>query len=172
MKRNWYAVYTKANQEKRVAALLSKKKIENFLPLNRIVTNQGNKNRIEFEPLIACFVFVYITEAEMVLTKRLNFVLNFVYWLGNPAIIKDAEIENIKHFVNKYTNIKLERTSVSTSGTVRVISIAKNYTGENFITVENPFIKLEVPSLGYNLISEKKEENTDSLVLSAENNLI
>lgn len=172
MKRNWYAVYTKANQEKRVAALLSKKKIENFLPLNHIVINQGNRSRIEFEPLIACFVFVYITEAEIDFIKRLNFVTNFVYWLGSLAIIKDNEIENVRHFVNRYANIKLEKIKVSFSGSVRIMSAGKNFAEENFMNIENSFIQLKVPSLGYILISEIAEENTDALVFSSENNLI
>lgn len=171
MKRNWYAVYTKANQEKRVAALLSKKKVETFLPLNRIVTTQGNKSRMEFEPLIACFVFVCITEAEMEVIKRLNFVLNFVYWLGSPAIIKDVEIDNIKNFIGQYSNIRLEKINVSTNGIVKIISLAKKYSTENFVHTQNSLTTLVVPSLGYSLISEKQVENSGSLEFIVENNL-
>ena len=35
MKKNWYAVYTKAQCEKKVAALLTKKKIENYCHCER-----------------------------------------------------------------------------------------------------------------------------------------
>ena len=34
MQKNWYIIYTKPKCEKKVASLLSKKKIENFLPVH------------------------------------------------------------------------------------------------------------------------------------------
>ena len=96
MNKNWYAVYTKAQCEKKVAALLTKKKIENYCPVNRRILNtQNNRKKIVHEPLFTFFVFVYITPAEMSFVRQTSDVINFVYWLGKPAIIKSAEIEKI-----------------------------------------------------------------------------
>ena len=171
MKRNWYAVYTKASQERRVAALLSKKKIENFIPLNRTVLTQGGKSKIESDPLIAGFVFVLITASEMDIIKGFNYITNFVYWLGEPAIIKDAEIENLKHFTNEYANIKLEKINVSTHGTVRVINSAKNQTND-FKTLQNSIVKLVLPSLGYNLVSEVISEKVEEVSYNFDSNIV
>ena len=172
MKRNWYAVYTKASQEKRVAALLSKKKIENFIPFNRIVSVQGGKDKIESEPLIACFVFVYITEAEMNIIKQFKFIINFVYWLGNPVLIKESEIENLKSFTKEYTDIKLEKINVSTSGTVRIINSAKSTITNDYAPIQSSVVKLVLPSLGYNLISEIAKENMQEFGYNLDNNLV
>ena len=171
MKRNWYAVYTKVSQERRVAALLSKKKIENFIPLNRTVLSQGVKSKIESEPLFSSFVFVYITAAEMDIIKGFNYITNFVYWLGEPAIIKDAEIENLKHFTNEYTSIKLEKINVSTNGTVRIINSAKSQTSD-FKTIQNSIVKLVLPSLGYNLVSEMINEKAEEMSYNLNSNLV
>ena len=171
MKRSWYAVYTKASMEKKVAALLSKKKIENFIPLNRILSVQGGKIKMESIPLFKCFVFVYITEAEVALIKRLYYITNFLYWLGEPAIIKDAEIENLKQFAKEYTDIKLEKISVSTIGTIRVINSAKNLTND-YIVIQNTIVKLVLPSLGYNLISEIPKAKVEEFNYNLNNNFV
>ncbi len=46
MQKNWYIIYTKPKCEKKVAAFLTKKKIENFLPLQwkEITYVQKKKN--------------------------------------------------------------------------------------------------------------------------------
>lgn len=171
MKRNWYAVFTKAAQEKRVVAILTKRKIENFLPLNRISSVQGGKTRVESEPLFKCFVFVYITETEMDLIKRLNFITNFVYWLGETAIFKESEIENLKHFTKEYKDIKLEKINVSTNSIVRVINSSKNITND-FIAIQKSVVKLVLPSLGYILISEISTVNVEDINYKKGGNLI
>ena len=43
MKKNWYAVYTKSRCEKKVSASLTKKKIENYCPLNRVGSPIGGQ---------------------------------------------------------------------------------------------------------------------------------
>ena len=73
MKKNWYAVHTKPHCEKKVAALLSKRKIENYYPVNKIViSSTSNKKKYVYEPLLSCFVFVHITEKEIDTVKAIN----------------------------------------------------------------------------------------------------
>src|SRR5689334_11827491 len=112
MKKNWYAVYTKPRCEKKVSALLSKKKIENYLPLNRVST-PGDRRKVNLEPLFPSYVFVNITELEMATIRQNSDVINFVYWLGRPAVIKDVEVESIQHFLNEHSDVVLEKTAVN-----------------------------------------------------------
>ncbi len=94
--------------ERKVAALLSKKKIESFCPHNRVITGNGNKRKMVYEPLFPTFVFVYTSEFEMYEVRKTTDVINFVYWLGKPAVIKTAEIENIAQFNGHTTILKLK----------------------------------------------------------------
>ena len=87
MKKNWYAIHTKLHCEKKVAALLAKKKIENYYPINRIVSSTSTRKKTVYEPLMSSFIFVHITDDEMFAIKKTNFVINFVYWMQKPAII-------------------------------------------------------------------------------------
>lgn len=154
MKKNWYAVYTKSNWEGKLASLLAKKKIENYCPFNRIIYYQGNKKRIVTEPLFPSFVFVYATHQDITIIRQIGLVVNFVYWLGKPVVINDEEIENIKHFIDHYFNIKLEKINVNASGIVRIISVPNIGVNNNMISVTNSNFQLLLPSLGYKLMAE------------------
>lgn len=65
------------------------------------------------EPLFRSYVFAHIVEDEKPKVRETKGVLNFVYWLGQPAVIRDQEIEIIKHFweimkILKFRNLPLK----------------------------------------------------------------
>jgi hypothetical protein len=47
----WYAVYTRPRWEKKVAEILTDKKIENYCPLNKVVRQWSDRKKIVHEPL-------------------------------------------------------------------------------------------------------------------------
>ena len=164
--KNWYAVYTKINNEKRVSTLLSKKKVENYCPQNRVTQpTNGYKRRLESEPLFPSFVFIYITEAEITFLKKINFVIDFVYWLGNPVVITEVEIENIKLFIQQYENIVIEKSRVNSGGITRIINGKNNNTA--FVETDSA-IKLQLPSLGFTMVAQLTLINSDELIYQLE----
>lgn len=162
MKKNWYVVYTKSQCEKKVAALLTRKRIDNYCPINRKVNTRGSKQKTLAEPLFPSFVFVYVSENEMPFIRQIGSVINFIYWLGTPAIIKDTEIEHIQHFTNQSFNINLEKTSVNPNGVVKIISEPNIDINNNciLISVKSNF-KLSLPSLGYTMVAEIEKSISD-----------
>ncbi len=162
MNKKWHVIYTKSHCEKKVATLLSRKKIENYCPLNRITTVKGNKKKILLEPLFPSFVFVCISDAEMATVRQTSSVINFIYWLGAPAVIQNAEIENVREFIEQYSNISLEKINVNNNGIVRFIS--EPYIGINtnsiMVSVTSNF-KLLLPSLGYLMVAEIEKSASD-----------
>jgi transcription antitermination factor NusG len=163
--KKWYAVYTKPNHEKKVSALLSKKKIENYCPLNKIVFNlKEEKKKPDFEPLFPNYVFVHISEHDMVLVKQQSGVINFVYWLGRPVNIKGMDMENIQEFVDAYTNISLEKTEVSMNNLVRIVSRKPvNDEFDNVIALHSTQVKITLPTLGYILCADAGEEAYETI---------
>jgi transcriptional antiterminator NusG len=161
MIKNWYAVYTKPHCEIKVAALLIKKKIENYCPLNRIVTTQANKNKMVYEPLFPSFVFVHALDNEMDAVRQAGSVVNFVFWLGKPVVIKEAEIENIKYFTNQYCNIKLEKTLVSNNN-FRIMNNPHIEINSSIISIKDSNFRILLPSLGYTLIAEFQKSTEDA----------
>lgn len=110
--RKWYAVYTKPRWEKKTAALLAQKELESYCPLNRVVKQWSDRKKKVEEPLFTSYVFVHITEAQKEAVRRTEGVVNFVYWLGKPAVIDEKEIEAIRDFVQQHENIRLETLSL------------------------------------------------------------
>jgi transcription antitermination factor NusG len=159
MQKNWYAVYTKPHLEKKVAALLSKKKIENFCPLGCVETQNFRKLKLIFKPLFKSYVFVRVSREELERLKQTDGVLNILYWLGEPAIIKDEEIAAIKEFTNDHRNIKLERTFVNLSEPARHLSASSYSIEGKMVTIKNKLHKVCLPSLGYTMIADVEDES-------------
>ncbi len=99
--RNWFVIYTRARWEKKVDQLLKQQGINSYCPL-RTVENQwaDRKKMVEF-PLFSSYVFVNISLKEELVVRQTHGVLNFIYFLGKPAIVQDSEIEKIKHVLVK-----------------------------------------------------------------------
>src|SRR6476619_2013170 len=98
----WYAVYTRPRWEKKVAEILSRKKIENYCPLNKLLRQWSDRKKIVFEPLFTSYVFVKAAEKEHSEIRKIDGIINFVYWINKPAIIRNEEIESIKEFLKEY----------------------------------------------------------------------
>jgi transcription antitermination factor NusG len=158
MQKNWYILYTKAKCEKKVSSILTKKKIKNFCPIHCRQITELRRMKLVYEPLFSSYVFVYIDENQINLLKQLNHVVNLVYWKGKPAIIQNGEIEEIRSFVNQHQNITLERSRVNLRSLESVKERLSYSIDGNVVMIKNKFIKVTLPSLGYQLLAEIEGE--------------
>lgn len=162
MKKKWFVVYTRSRCEKKVAALFTKGEIENYCPLNRVEKQWADRKKLVYEPLFTSYVFVRTAEEELYAIKQVSSdVVNFVYWLGKPAVIKDSEIESIQRFLNEYTNVTLEKKNVHIGDLVRIINGPLMNLEGSITSVKNSKVKLSLPSLGYVMIAEIKLSNVE-----------
>ena len=58
--KQWFVVYTKPHIERKVSEILTRKKIENYFPLNRIVGDWNVNKKIIDEPLFVGLVVMTI----------------------------------------------------------------------------------------------------------------
>lgn len=166
MIRNWYAVYTRPQREKKVAAILTKKGIQNYFPLNSIVGATVNNKKNCKEALISSFVFVYIADTEIELVKEVSGIVNFLHWMAKPAVIKREEIEAIKQLTSYYHNIKLEKTAVNMNDTVRIIDEPIISFNQKSASFKFQTLKMVMPSMGFTLIAQR--DIADEMVLKQE----
>jgi transcription antitermination factor NusG len=159
MQKNWYVIYTRPQFEKKVAALLTRKKIENFIPLVCSDVQNSRRNKTVHKPLFKSYVFVHVSEQEASSLAQTDGVINLLYWLGKPAIINGAEINAIRDFVTDYQNINLEKLSVNSNVIEKSIFRSSYEIEGNVLAVKNKTIKINLPSLGYAMIANLKEDS-------------
>lgn len=99
--KQWFAVYTRPRSEKRVDTLLQKKFIESWCPLQKKISQWSDRKKVILDPVFKSYVFVHITPRQRITVLETDGVLNFVHYLGKPAVIKDEEIELVKSFFNE-----------------------------------------------------------------------
>ena len=107
MNKHWYAVYVNSRHEKKVSGLFDMQHIENYLPVQKVMKQWSDRKKIVEEPLFRSYVFVCVHEDEKLKVRETKGVLNFVYWLGQPAVIRDEEIAIIRRFLGEYENIEV-----------------------------------------------------------------
>lgn len=159
--KKWYAVYTKPRWEKKVADLLSRKDIENYCPVNKVTRQWSDRKKIVLEPLFTSYVFVCLDEKEQMMARNTNGVINFVYWLNKPAVIKNEDIETIKRFLNDFDRVELEKISIKTNDTVRITSGALMEQKGLVVSVKNTSVKIHLQSLGYIMYAEVKKSDVE-----------
>jgi transcription antitermination factor NusG len=157
--KKWYVVYTKPRWEKKVYRLLQEQDVEYYCPLNKVQKKWSDRTKIVEEPLFKSYVFVRIPEAEQTKVRMTNGVINFVYWLGKPAIIKDKEIELIKMFLNEYENVKAESIELSTNMKVRIKQGAFMDREAVIKKIYNKKVQVIIESIGYCLTAVVDKSN-------------
>ncbi|KAA9036369.1 UpxY family transcription antiterminator [Ginsengibacter hankyongi] len=126
----WYAVYTKPRWEKKVAEHLQEKGIEHYCPLNKVTRQWSDRKKVVLEPIFKGYVFVKPRIENKWELRKIPGILNFVFWLGRPAQIKEEEILTIKKFLNEFSNVEVEKKTLVPNTPVRITQgILMNYEG-------------------------------------------
>ncbi len=154
--KKWYALYTKPRWEKKIDANLIRKNIESWCPLQKIERQWSDRKKIVEEPLFKSYIFVRIDMNQKVKVLQTDGILNFVHYLGKPAVIKDEEISLIKQYLlEKDVRISL----ISKEGYAESTKIRVNhgvFMGKEGTVLRNMkkkiFVKLE--SLGQVMVVE------------------
>jgi len=103
----WHVVYTRPRWEKKIVKLLQLKNIEHYCPLKKEIKQWSDRKKVIFEPLFRGYVFVKIPENLRWEITKIDGILNYIHWLGKPAIVKDSEIETIKRFLNEFDDVEI-----------------------------------------------------------------
>jgi transcription antitermination factor NusG len=93
----WFAAYTLSHHEKRVAALLSERQIESFVPLYATIHRWRNRCRKNLElPLFPNYVFVRMAGREQRQLLHVPGMLSLVSFGGDPAALPEEQIEALR----------------------------------------------------------------------------
>lgn len=116
----WYAAYTCARHEKRVAEQLKQRDVESLLPLYQTVRRWKNgKARVQV-PLFPGYVFVRIALKDRLQVLNVPSVVRLVGFDGHPVPLADEEVEAIRTCLNRGTSLS-PHPYLTTGRRVRVV---------------------------------------------------
>jgi transcription termination/antitermination protein NusG len=98
---NWYAVYTIANHERRLAEQLGLREVEHFLPMYSSVRRWKDRRVTLQLPLFPGYVFVRMALRDRLRVVQLPGVARLVGFDGTPAALPDEEIEVLRSTLAK-----------------------------------------------------------------------
>lgn len=104
--------------------------IENYCPINKVTRQWSDRKKVVLEPVFKGYVFVRLEEGKKWEIKEVHGILNFVYWLGKPAHIRDEEIDIIRKFLNEFNDVQVEPKGFTVNTEVRIKQgVLMNYKG-------------------------------------------
>jgi transcription antitermination factor NusG len=160
--KKWYAIYTRPRWEKKVNTLLIGKGIESYCPLNKIRRKWSDRIKLVEEPLFKSYVFVRVTDDDRTEVRMTDGVVNFLYWSGKPAIIKDKEITAIRLFLDEYQNVEVVKLAFKPEDRVRILSGPMMDQEGKILEVRNKTAKVQIDSLGCLLVAHINQSKLTS----------
>ncbi len=151
--RKWLAVYTRPRWEKKVNQLLVEKGLESYCPLNKVRRKWSDRIKIVEEPLFKSYVFVKVSEEDRTAVRMTNGAINFVYWNGKPAVIKEREINAIRRFLDEYEQVEARPVDLKVNQRVRITNGTLMDHEGKVLDIRHKTAKVAIDSLGYILIA-------------------
>ena len=149
----WFALYTKPRWEKKVNQLLTDKGVECYCPLNKVKRKWSDRTKTIEEPLFKSYVFVKVTEEERTKVRLTNGVVNFVYWNGKPAVVREKEIQTIKLFLDEHENVQIRPMDLTVQQRVLITSGTFMDRTATVLDIRKKEVKVSIDSLGYELVA-------------------
>ena len=100
--------YTKSKTEKKVFERLFNLGIDVYCPFQRTLKKWSDRKKWVDEPVFKSYIFVKSPDSESQKLEILNTpgVVRFLYWLGQPAQVRQVEIDAIRSFLGEYQSVE------------------------------------------------------------------
>ena len=102
--RKWYVAYTKPRHEKKALERLSLSGFDVFCPMIITIKKWSDRKKKIRTPLLPSYIFVHVNEKEKSKVIEDPSVINYIYWLGKPAVVNEKEIIKLKQILSVGSN--------------------------------------------------------------------
>ncbi|MEL6864665.1 MAG: UpxY family transcription antiterminator [Bacteroidota bacterium] len=104
----WYVAYTCSRSEKKVHTNIQERRIQSYLPLQKVQRQWSDRQKTVELPLFANYVFVHTTEDQIPALNGINGLVRFIAFEGRLATLQAEEIDAIKQLINRGQDICVE----------------------------------------------------------------
>ena len=155
MGKKWFVVYTRPQQELKVAEQLTTMGITNYCPTITLVKQYSDRKKKVTKPLLSSYVMVELEENQRNKVFACNGIVRYLFFLGKPAVVPASEINLMQDHLNGvYNDIKVTTLSVGDSHTITEGPFSG--VSGRVVETDNTKVKLELASLGMRITLRKQ----------------
>ena len=155
MEKKWFVVYTRPQQELKVAEQLSAMGITNYCPTITLIKQYSDRKKKVTKPLLSSYVMVELVEKERQKVFACNGIVRYLFFLGKPAVVPAPQINLMQDHLNGvYSDFKVTTLSVGDFHTITE-GLFSGVTGK-VVETNNTKVKLELTSLGMRITLKKQ----------------
>ena len=161
----WNVLYTKSKTEKKVFERLFNLGIDVFCPFQRTLKKWSDRKKWVDEPVFKSYIFVKSPDSESQKLEILNTpgVVRFLYWLGQPAQVRQVEIDAIRSFLGQYQSVESVSFDVGLKLNVNQ-GVLKGSEGVVLYQTKHEVV-LRIEKLGMSLVARLPKASVESINL-------
>jgi transcription antitermination factor NusG len=156
-KSKWHVLYTKPRHEIKALERLAQNGFEVYCPMKTTLKQWSDRKKKVSEPLLPSYIFIKITEKKRAIPLTDPSVLNYIYWLGKPAIIRDTEIDTLKGIVSKDKVQEFEVRKLKTGSEIVINKGQIKRKNAIVKSITNNYVKAELKELGITIVLKKTD---------------
>ncbi len=118
----WYAVYTRARNEKKAMQALHEREVEAWLPLQKNLTLRKGKKVWQEKPLIPSYVFVHLAPRQHDTVRYTPGISNVVSFRGSAIPVTQTEVKWLRMLEGHASELEHTGESFAKGDKVEVIA--------------------------------------------------
>ena len=155
MEKKWFVLYTRPQQELKVASQLSAMGITNYCPTITLIKQYSDRKKKVTRPLLSSYVMVELEDKERQKVFACNGIVRYLFFLGKPAVVPASDITLMQNHLNGvYNDSKITTLSVGDSHKITE-GLFSGVIGK-VVETNNTKVKLELACLGMQITLKKQ----------------
>ena len=154
MEKKWFVVYTRPQQELKVAEQLSAMGITNYCPTITLLKQYSDRKKKVNKPLLSSYVMVELEENQRNKVFSCSGIVRYLFYLGRPAVVPTFEINLMQNHLNGVYN-DIEVTTLSVGDYHTITQGPFSGVSGKVVETNNTKVKLELASLGMRITLKK-----------------
>jgi len=155
MEKKWFVVYTRPQQELKVAEQLSAMGITNYCPTITLLKQYSDRKKKVNKPLLSSYVMVELEENQRNKVFSCSGIVRYLFYLGRPAVVPTFEINLMQNHLNGVYN-DIEVTTLSVGDYHTITQGPFSGVSGKVVETNNTKVKLELASLGMRITLKKQ----------------
>ncbi|MBN2175262.1 MAG: UpxY family transcription antiterminator [Bacteroidales bacterium] len=151
--KNWFAIYTKSRNEKKVYDRLIEAGVEVFLPLLKVLKQWSDRKKWVEEPLFRSYIFVRIQPQEYYQILNIPGVVRYIAFEGKAVPVPPQQILAIKQFLNNEEDIREAGEEFEIGDRVEIFrGTLKGLLGDLIDIRGKQKVRIEIENIGHSII--------------------